>query len=523
MARRRFGIFKRASQESEESADQVPEEGTAVHPLTTATAEPDRVEETGDFAPVEETGEWEPEYQDEGTTDFEAFSEPEAQEGPADALSEPAPLPPLEPEGEVARRIRAAAEAAAQEAGSVQTDEVAVLEQRSEEADRIAASAAAEADRRVAAAEQRASEAERIAHQAEQVAAAAEARASALEQRLAELEVAAEKEETGRVQGAPESADPVGEELAELRAKVEDEARSAASRWLRAQLEAAREAADARQAKAVSAARAEAEREALERVSASADGGAGLAAEAHAEEVNGLREELTRVQAKLDQAGSPHTNGNGHDPVVEEARAQARSAQERAERAERELAAAEKRAAADIDQSAEAKLNELRAELEAVRAELTETAPEAARRIEEKLVAARQAAEETLGAELRIRTAQLDREREARLLAAEAAEMRLRTVEDRAIEAAQRIAVAAATAPGTTASTATAVADPPTQVSLSEATYSELLSSGMSVGQAKRVLRRRAEQGPFSSLEELDALAEFAPRAPEELRSRLVP
>lgn len=520
MARRRFGIFKRASQEREESPDQAPEEGTAIHPSTTATAEPNQVEETGDYDVVEGTGEWEPAYEDEGTTDFEVFSEPE-------------PLPPLEPEGEVARRIRAAAELAAEQAVNVHTDEVTILEQKLDEADQATASVAAESERRVAKAEQRASEAERIAHQAEQRATDAEARASALEQRLAELEVAAEKAETGRVQGAPASEDPVAEELAELRAKVEDEARSAASRWLRTQLEAAREAADARQAQAVEAARTEAERETLERVAASAEGGADLAAAAHAEEVRELREELARANAKLEKAGAPHANGNGngHDPAIEEARAQARAAHERAERAERERAAAQERAVADVDESAEAKLNELRAELEAVRAELAENSPEAARRIEEKLVAARQAAEETLGAELRIRTAQLDREREARLLAAEAAEQRLRTLEERAIEAAERISVAERVTaldaePDTVsapAPAATAVADPDVQVSLSEATYSDLLSSGMSVGQAKRVLRRRAEQGPFSSLDELNELPEFGPRAPDELRSRLVP
>jgi DNA uptake protein ComE-like DNA-binding protein len=542
MARRRFGIFKRASQEGEESPDQAPEEGTAVHPLTTATAEHDRVEETGDFAPVDETGEVE--SNDEGTVDFEAFSEPEASaepESPAEPeapeepeATEPRPLPPLEPDGEVARRIRAAAEAAAEEAGRVLTDEVAVLEQRVEEAGETATSGAAEAERRVAAAEQRASEAERIAHQAERRAEAAEARATALEQRLAELEVAAEKEATGRVQGAPGSDDPVAEELAELRTKVEDEARSAASRWLRGQLEAARESADARQAQAVEAARSEAERETLEKIAAADDGGAELASEAHAEEIRKLREELAAAHAELDRASATprHTNGNGngngHDPAVDEARAQAREARERAERAERERVALEQSAGDYVDESAEARLNELRAELEAVRAELAETSPESARRIEEKLAAARRAAEETLGAELRVRTTQLDREREARLLAAEAAEERLRTVEERAIDAAERIAVAerfVETEPQAPAARpgGAAVAVAPTQISLSEATYSELLSSGMSVGQAKRVLRRRAEEGPFTSVEQLDELAEFAPGASEDLRSRLTP
>jgi hypothetical protein len=45
----------------------------------------------------------------------------------------------------------------------------------------------------------------------------------------------------------------------------------------------------------------------------------------------------------------------------------------------------------------------------------------------------------------------------------------------------------------------------------------------MSVAQAKRVLRRRAEQGSFDSVDQLDELAEFAPNAGDELKARLAP
>ncbi len=518
MARRRFGIFKRASQEP--------------------------VEETGDWESVGETGEADAIV---GTEEWVAFSadvsdmveasaqqEAEAQDAEAEAEADeaevdaeqaeepavegPPPLPEPEPEGSVAARVRGIAEQATKEAGA-QSDELAALEQRVAEADASVTGELEIAERRVVEAEKRAAESERIARQAERRATAAQERAKNAEERIAALETESEDS----AEPAP-TGPSVSEELSELRAQVEDEARAAASRWLRGQLDAARESAEVRQAQAVERARAEAERETLERVGGSAETAAKLAAETDAAELTKLRAELAETKGELERAHAPQSgaNGtNGHDPAVEEALAQAHAAQERAERAEAERAEAAEQAAADAERTAEAKLAAVRAELEAVQAELAESSPEAAQRVHEKLEAARRAAEESIGAELRQRTAQLDREREARIAATEAAEQRLRGIEQRAVEAAERIAVAERflsaepRGPGGVAVTG--------RVGLSEATYSELLAAGMSVAQAKRVLRRRAEQGPFESVDQLDELAEFAPQVSDELRSRLAP
>ena len=60
-------------------------------------------------------------------------------------------------------------------------------------------------------------------------------------------------------------------------------------------------------------------------------------------------------------------------------------------------------------------------------------------------------------------------------------------------------------------------------VSLSSAGVDELQSLGMSVTQAKRVIRHREERGGFHGIEELDDVPGFPPTFLDQIKGRLVP
>ncbi len=61
------------------------------------------------------------------------------------------------------------------------------------------------------------------------------------------------------------------------------------------------------------------------------------------------------------------------------------------------------------------------------------------------------------------------------------------------------------------------------ELSLSEANFEQLRALGMSVTQAKRVIRHREQRGGFRSLEELDAVPGFPRAFLGEIRERVVP
>ena len=60
-------------------------------------------------------------------------------------------------------------------------------------------------------------------------------------------------------------------------------------------------------------------------------------------------------------------------------------------------------------------------------------------------------------------------------------------------------------------------------VSLSEADFDELRGLGMSITQAKRVIRYREERGGFSTLDELDRVPGFPRNFLDSVKERLVP
>ena len=60
-------------------------------------------------------------------------------------------------------------------------------------------------------------------------------------------------------------------------------------------------------------------------------------------------------------------------------------------------------------------------------------------------------------------------------------------------------------------------------MSLSEADFDELRGLGMSVTQAKRVMRYREERGGFSTLDELDRVPGFPRNFLDSVKERLVP
>ena len=60
-------------------------------------------------------------------------------------------------------------------------------------------------------------------------------------------------------------------------------------------------------------------------------------------------------------------------------------------------------------------------------------------------------------------------------------------------------------------------------VSLSEADFDELRGLGMSITQAKRVIRYREERGGFQTLDELDRVPGFPRNFLDSVKERLVP
>jgi DNA uptake protein ComE-like DNA-binding protein len=64
---------------------------------------------------------------------------------------------------------------------------------------------------------------------------------------------------------------------------------------------------------------------------------------------------------------------------------------------------------------------------------------------------------------------------------------------------------------------------PEGMLSLSSASFEDLREIGMSVTQAKRVIRRREEQGAFTNLEELDQVPGFPKSFLADVKDRLVP
>ncbi len=60
-------------------------------------------------------------------------------------------------------------------------------------------------------------------------------------------------------------------------------------------------------------------------------------------------------------------------------------------------------------------------------------------------------------------------------------------------------------------------------VSLSEADFDELHGLGMSITQAKRVIRYREERGGFQTLDELDRVPGFPRNFLDSVKGRLVP
>ena len=166
-----------------------------------------------------------------------------------------------EPDGDIAERIRLAAQAAAQRAEDRALDEILALEQDLERAKEEATGQLETVEGRLTEAESRASEAERRVEEAE-------LRAARAEERLGNLE----DDNTARAAAEEELIDP--SEIDQRLAEAEDQGRSAAADWLREQLDAAREEADARQAEAVEAARAETEERVRAELAPKAGGGA---------------------------------------------------------------------------------------------------------------------------------------------------------------------------------------------------------------------------------------------------------
>ena len=60
-------------------------------------------------------------------------------------------------------------------------------------------------------------------------------------------------------------------------------------------------------------------------------------------------------------------------------------------------------------------------------------------------------------------------------------------------------------------------------LSLSSASFDELRETGMSVTQAKRVIRHRDEQGGFSTVDELEQVPGFPKAFLADVKSRVVP
>ena len=203
MARRRLGIFKRGRGRADDApagAQPGAEEPTAGEPVDRQAAESLPGGEAGrrQPEPTTDTVEWTHAADADATTppraQDDASAKDDATESPATPPSQPeqagprtwvSPPPQPSPGGDIAARIRGAAETAAHEAEQRAMGEILALEGDLERARREAAGQLEVVEGRLAEAERRTSEAQRVAEQAEQRAEAAEARIEELQQAAA--------------------------------------------------------------------------------------------------------------------------------------------------------------------------------------------------------------------------------------------------------------------------------------------------------------------------------------------------
>ena len=547
-----------------------PEEDTAD---AAGTAPPERGQE-----PKKRVTKHEWQVDDGSEDDSDAFvpaSEPTASE-PPDAEREPEtkpvqtrrpepPAPAAEPvpPGDTNERIRAAELAAAQAVEQQAVEEINALEEDLERAKREGEARAEELEAKLTEAERRASEAEERATVAPDAAQALEEQArngaaTWLRDQVRQIERSADKRVKAAAKdgGGREKLDAESEAEAERRLREEADQRvQAETADLRRELDSLRAGLDERVREAEGRTQLEVE---AARKAAHERYGAEL--RAREEELDAEREDKARIiessnrrlqeieqralaatdrvaaaeQELADEADRLRANQEKRiQAEAEKARTAATKAAD--ERVEREVAAAIATAETEAREARRSREQELIRERSAIEGELAATKRRLDEAHERAVAAERRATEVEIEARREI-----ERERETRF---QEIEGRIGQVVERAGSAAAEIAppdwvmeapAQPAVEPEAAVEPAPAAApavEPETEaapasdgmLSLSSASFDELRETGMSVTQAKRVIRHRDEQGGFSTVDELEQVPGFPEAFLADVKSRVVP
>ena len=509
-----------------------PEDDTA---NAAATAPPERGQE-----PKKRVTKHEWQVDDGSEDDSDAFvpaSEPTVSE-PPDAEREPEtkrvqtrppepPAPAAEPvpPADTNERIRAAELAAAQAVEQQAVEEINALEEDLERAKREGEARVEELEARLREAERRASEAEERAAVAPDAAQALEEQARSgaanwLREQVRQIERSADK----RVKAAAK--DGGGHEKLDERVRDAEErtelevtaARNAAHERYAAELRAREEELDAeREDKARIIESADRRLQEIEQRALAATDRVAAAEQELADEADRLRaDQEKRIEAEAEKARTAATKAAD-------------------ERVEREVAAAIATSETEARETLRSREQELIRERSAIEGELAATKRRLDEAHERAVAAERRATEVEIEARREI-----ERERETRF---QEIEGRIGQVVERAGSAAADIAPpdwvmeapaqpAVEPEPEPAPEPAPAPApEPETEaapasggmLSLSSASFDELRETGMSVTQAKRVIRHRDEHGGFSTVDELEQVPGFPKAFLADVKSRVVP